>query len=116
MKAFFVKIWKELLERIEDFFVGIWKEVIEWIKKPVAKLKNWVLKTLLPWLVKGWMYIVNILVLMVAYQGFDEKTQPGYSLVIGLWLFIIAFYYIFWKLFGAEVAWKKRREERKNKK
>jgi len=109
------KFAKETWEKVEDFFIGIWDEFLEWIKTPWTKLKNWFLKTALPWIVKGWMYVVNILVLIIAYKGFDEVTQPGYSTVIGLWLFVLAGYYIFWKLFGFDKVWKKRREKRKNK-
>jgi len=110
------KFFKELLERIEDFFVGIWDEFLEWIKAPWTKLKNWFKKTALPWIVKGWMQLVNILVLIVAYAGFDTVTQPGYSTVIGLWLFLLGGYYIFWKLFGFDKVWAKRRKKRKDKK
>jgi len=109
------KFLKELLERAEDFFVGIWDEFLEWVKTPWTKLKNWFLKTALPWIAKGWMQLVNILVLIVAYAGFDEVTQPGYSTVIGLWLFLLGGYYIFWKLFGFNKVWAKRRAKRKKK-
>jgi len=104
---------KKLWEKIEDFFVGLWDEVVEWVKKPWTKLKNWVLKTALPSLYKNWMLIVNFLVLLVAYKGFDVDTQPGYSTVIGLWLFVLIGYFLFWKFFGAEEAFKKRRAKRK---
>jgi hypothetical protein len=109
MKRFF----KDLLERIEDFFIGIWNEFIEWLKSPWTKLKNWFKETALPWIKKGWMQFVNILVLIIAYAGISEVTQPGLSTVVGLWLFVLAAYYIFWKLFGFDKIWKKRRDQRK---
>ena len=68
IKKFIIDIW----ERIEDFVVGTWDEIKEWFKSPWTKFKNWVKKTALPWLLKGWMQLVNILVLIVAYAGFDE--------------------------------------------
>jgi len=102
------KVW----EPIEDFFVGLWKELIEWVKAPWAKFKKWVFETAVPWIKAGWMQIVNMLVLFIAYKGFDEAAQPGYSAAIGIWLFILLGYYIFWKLFGADKVFAKRRAER----
>jgi hypothetical protein len=106
------KVW----EPVEDFFVGLWKEIVEWFKTPWTKFKKWFLETAIPWIKAGWMQVVNMLVLFIAYKGFDEGSQPGYSAVIGLWLFILLGYYIFWKLFGFDKVYKKMREERKNKK
>lgn len=71
------------------------------------KIKKWAKETALPWLKKGWMQLINIIVLIIAYTGFNELTQPGYSFAIGIWLFLLAGYYIFWKLFGAEHLFKK---------
>ena len=97
IKSFLVDVW----ERIEDFFVGTWEEIKEWFKTPWTKFKKW--------------QLVNILVLIIAYAGFDVDAQAGYSTVIGLWLFLLGGYYIFWKLFGFDKVWKKRREKRKKK-
>ena len=77
-------------------------------KKIWDKIKKWAVETALPWLKAGWMQLVNMLVLFIAYKGFDEVAQPGYSTVIGLWLFLLLAYYIFWKLFGAEKMFKKK--------
>jgi hypothetical protein len=74
-------------------------------KKLWEKIKAWWSKTGLPWLKKSWMQIVNILVIGIAYGNTD--TLPGLQTVIGLWLFILLAYYIFWKFFGAEKAFKK---------
>ena len=110
----FVKFLKEKLwEPIEDFFVGLYKEVVEWLKSPWAKFKKWVLETAVPWIKAGWMQIVNMLVLFIAYAGFDEVAQPGFSAAIGLWIFILLGYYIFWKLFGFDKVYNKARGERK---
>jgi hypothetical protein len=112
IKEFFVN----LVQSTEDFFVGIWKEFLEWLDKPWTKLKNWVVETALPWLAKGWYQIVNMLVLFVAYAGFDEVSQPGYSTIIGLWIFVLLGYYIFWKFLGFDKTWEKARKARKKKK
>ena len=77
-------------------------------KKLWEKIKKWAIETALPWLKAGWMQLVNIIVLIIAYAGFDETTEAGYSFVVGFWLFLLASYYIFWKLFGAEKAFKKK--------
>ena len=76
-------------------------------KKLWEKIKKWAIETALPWLKKGWMQLVNIFVLIIAYKGFNELTQPGYSTVVGFWLFLLIVYYIFWKLFGVEKWFKK---------
>jgi hypothetical protein len=112
IKKFFIDIW----ERIEDFFGGLWDEIVEWFQTPWTKFKKWFKETALPWIIKGWMQVVNIIVLFVAYGIIDKVTQPGASTVVGLWLFLLAGYYIFWKLFGFDKVWKKRREKRKAKK
>jgi hypothetical protein len=75
-------------------------------KKLWEKIKAWWKKTGLPWLKKSWMQIVNIIVIGIAYGNTD--TLPGLQTVIGLWLFILLAYYIFWKFFGAEKAFKKK--------
>jgi len=110
------KFVKEQFEKVEDFFVGVWKELIEWLKNPWTKFKNWFLKTAIPWIKAGWMQVVNMLVLFLAYTGFDEVSQPGYSAAIGIWLFILLGYYIFWKLFGFDKVYATMREQRKKKK
>jgi len=107
---------KKLWEKIKDFVVGLWEEVVEWAKNPWAKFKKWILETAVPWIKKGWLQIVNMLVLFIAYKGFDVEGQPGYSTAIGLWIFILLGYYIFWKLFGLDKIWAKKREQRKKKK
>lgn len=75
-------------------------------KKLWEKIKAWWKATALPWLKTSWMQIVNILVIAIAYANTD--TLPGLQTVIGLWLFILLAYYIFWKFFGAEKAFKKK--------
>ena len=55
------------------------------------------------------MQIVNILVVFIAYDKIsDVGTLPGAETIVGLWLFILLAYYIFWKLLGAEKAFKKK--------
>jgi len=106
------KFFKEQIEKVEDFFVGLWNEFIQWLKHPIDKFVNWVVKTVVPWIKKSWMQIVNMIVLFIAYKGFDEVLQPGYSAIIGLWLFLLLAYYIFWKLLGFDKVWKKQNERK----
>lgn len=118
------KIWEtiktfvkeKVLEPAEDFFVGLWNDFLELVAKPWFKIRSWILRTALPWLAKGWYQIVNMLVLFIAYGHIDEVAQPGLSNIVGLWLFILLAYYIFWKLFGFDKVYKKMREDRKKKK
>jgi hypothetical protein len=69
-------------------------------KKLIEKIKAWAVKTALPWLKKSWMQIVNILVVFIGYNALDAK--PFVQTIVGLWLFCLLVYYIFWKLFGLE--------------
>lgn len=101
---------KKLWEKIKNFFVGLGKEIVEWIKSPWQKFKSWINLTVFPWLKKNWMQIVNIIVLIIAYSGFNEVTQPWFSFAVGAWLFVLLVYYIFWKLFGLDKILKKEEE------
>ena len=71
------------------------------------KIKAWWSNTAAPWLKKSWMQIVNIIVIAIGYGATD--SLPGLQTVLGLWLFLLLGYYIFWKLFGAELMFKKKR-------
>ena len=77
-------------------------------KKIWTNIKAFATEKVLPWLKKNWMQIVNFIVILVAYSKVYE--QPGFGgveLILGLCLFIMLGYYIFWKLFGLEKAFKK---------
>lgn len=89
----------------------------EFFEKLWAKIKKWAVETALPWLKKSWMQIVNIIVMFVAYGTLETiGTVPGAETIVGLWLFLLLGYYIFWKLFGFDKVWKKMMEDRKKKK
>jgi len=87
----------------------------EFFKKLWEKIKKWAVETALPWLKKSWMQIVNIIILFVAYGKMDDAQLAGTG-IVGLWLFLLLGYYIFWKLFGFDKVWKKFLEDRKKKK
>ncbi len=78
------------------------------------KIKIWWNKTALPWLKASWMQISNIIIVFVAYNNTD--SLPGTQAIVGLWLFILLGYYIFWKLFGADKVVKAYFEQRKRDK
>jgi hypothetical protein len=105
---------KKLWQKIKDFFVGVWEEIKEWIKAPWQKFKNWIKLTVLPWFKTNWMQIVNLVVLFIAYSGFNEVTQPWFSFAVGIWIFVLLAYYIFWKLFGFDKVIKKQEVKRLN--
>jgi hypothetical protein len=55
---------------------------------------------------KKWgLQIINLLVFFVAYSAIDENSFRG--LLVGLWIFLLLGYYIFWKIAGAESLLKK---------
>ena len=64
------------------------------------KIKKWALTRAVPWLKKSWMQIVNVIVLFTSYGCLNEETLCG--TLVGLWIFVLLGYYIFWKLFGME--------------
>jgi len=82
----------------------------------LEKIKKWAKETALPWLKKEWMQIVNLLILFIVYGVVKESENPGLSAIVGLWLFVLIVYYIFWKLFGAEKVVKSYIKQRKNEK
>jgi hypothetical protein len=94
---------KKLWEKIKTFVLKIW-----------ALIKAWFIKTAVPWLKKNWMQVVNMLVLFIAYHNLD--SMPGLQTIIGLWLFVLIGYYIFWKLLGVDKLWAKIMEDRKKRK
>jgi hypothetical protein len=82
---------KKLLEEIRLFLV----KAVTVYKKVVAFLKKWGLQ------------LINLLVVIVAYDCFDTSRSALADLLVGLWLFALLAYYIFWKLLGAEKLFKK---------
>jgi len=114
-----VKIFQKLIKNklklntMKEFFKKLWEKIKVWIKPIWEKIKAWAKLTALPWLKKSWMQIVNIIVVFIAYTTLDN-LQAGWATVItAIWLFLLLGYYIFWKLFGAEKAFKKKKEESK---
>lgn len=64
------------------------------------KFEIWLITKAYPWLKKSWMEIVNFIMWVVAYGALSTDSTAG--ALVGLWLFLLMGYYIFWKLFGAE--------------
>ncbi len=66
----------------------------------MSKIKEFLKKALAGFLRKWGLQLVNLLVLIVAYMALPSNSWAG--VFVGLWLFLLLAYYIFWKLFGAE--------------
>ena len=92
--------------------MGIWE-----------KIKKWAKETAWPWIKKGAIQIINVIVVLFLYGQLDNMLQGqeihlGFvTTVAGLWAFVLAGYWIFWKLFGADKAvkaliaqWKKKKK------
>lgn len=95
MKELFKRLW----EKIKAFFLKVW-----------TMIKTWATKRALPWLKTNWMQIINIIVLLIAYSKvYDIQVLPGIEALLGVWLFVLFAYYIFWKFFGLEKILKKNR-------
>ena len=65
------------------------------------KIKKWLKETAGPWILKGWLQIVNVLIVFIAYGAMDNAELAGAGLM-GFWAFILLGYWIFWKFFGAD--------------
>jgi len=74
---------------------------MSWIKNLWEKILKWGKTTALPWLLKSWLQIVNVLIVLFAYGKLDDLGSPAAGLV-GFWGFILLAYWIFWKFFGAD--------------
>jgi len=104
---------KKLWERIKAWFVTIW-----------TKIKKWAKETALPWLKQAWLQIVNVIIVFFAYGKLDDilngqEVNVAFAAgLVGLWAFILAAYWIFWKLLGADKVVKafiKQQREKKKK-
>jgi len=75
------------------------------------KIKKWAKETALPWLKKGAIQIINVIVVLFLYGQLDNIVagEPAHTkfalLVAGLWAFVLLGYWIFWKLFGFDKVW-----------
>lgn len=84
------------------------KKILEWIKKVWALFLKWGKETALPWLLKSWLQIVNVLIVLYAYgKLFDgaemfKEFPSGPAALVGFWAFILLAYWIFWKFFGLD--------------
>ena len=90
--------------KINDFF--------NWIKKWTIKgfdlFKDWFKKTAIPFLKTNWMQIVNMIILFIVYDTVSgAEVYPWTETFLGLWLFVLIVYYLFWKLLGAEKLFEK---------
>lgn len=80
------------------------------LTKALAFLKDrFTLAKVLSFFKKWGLHIVNLLVLCGVYNFLDAHFFV--YLVVALWILFLFGYYIFWKLFGAEKAFKKNGEK-----
>jgi len=93
---------------------------MDW-KKIWEKIKKWAKETALPWLKKGAIQIINVLVVLFLYGQLDNMLQ-GEEIKLGLvttiagaWAFVLLGYWIFWKLLGADKVWASLMKQRKKK-
>jgi hypothetical protein len=75
------------------------------MKKLLEKIKTWWNLTAKPWLTKNWLQLINIVILFIAEN--NTETLPLLQAVLGLWLFVIIVYYVFWGFFGVKNFFKK---------
>lgn len=94
------------------------------LKQLWEKIKKWAKETALPWVKKGAIQIINVIVVFFLYGQLDNivSGEPAHAkfalLVAGLWAFVLAGYWLFWKLLGMDKAvlaliaqWKKKHKK-----
>ena len=84
------------MEKVKEFLV----KALAWLKLAWAKVKS-VARKVLRFLKKWWAHIINLIVVAVAYDFYED------SLLVGGWLFILLVYYLFWKILRAETLFEK---------
>ena len=89
-----------MLQKVKDFFLALLRRAQVIISKVVNASKE-VWKFLRKW---GFQ-IINLIVLFVAYDFYSD------SLLVGLWLFLLLAYYLFYKLLGGEKLFEKDDED-----
>ena len=72
-----------------------------WIKKVWALILKWGKETALPWLLKSWIQIINIIIIFIGYVKLSNNGISGAKL-FNFWIFILMAYWIFWKFLGAD--------------
>ena len=93
---------------------------MDW-KKIWEKIKKWAKETALPWLKKGAIQIINVLVVLFLYGQLDNMLQGQeihlglVTTIAGVWGFVLLGYWIFWKLFGFDKVWASLMKQRKKK-
>jgi len=71
-------------------------------------IKAWAVKTALPWLKKGAIQIINVFIVFFGYGKLDDASNGDTAgllfaaFLVGLWAFILAVYWLFWKLLGMD--------------
>lgn len=91
-------------------------------KKIWEKIKKWAKETALPWIKKGAIQIINVIVVLFLYGQLDNMLQGEeiklglVTTIAGLWGFVLLGYWIFWKLFGFDKVWASLMKQRKKKK
>jgi len=94
------------------------------LKQLWEKIKKWAKETALPWVKKGAIQIINVLVMLFLYGQLDnmldgQEIHLGFvTAIAGIWAFVLAGYWLFWKLLGMDKAvialiaqWKKKRKK-----
>ena len=70
------------------------------INKLWEYIQKWWKLTALPWLMKSLLELLNLMILFIVYSNTDDSTYLNAG--VGLWIFVLLGYYIFWKFLGIE--------------
>ena len=98
---------------MKAFVLKIWNIIVTFAKWLWTTIKNWVVKTAWPWIKKSWVQIVNVLVVLYAYDKLGDAVTYNSSFpmwpeaFVGLWAFILIAYWVVWKFFGVDKIVKK---------
>ena len=80
---------KKFWEKVKALGVKIWQLFVAWFKS-----------TALPWLKMKWMRIVDLILFFIVYGVVGSAGLVWLEAIIGLWIFVLLGYYIFWQFLG----------------
>ena len=80
------------------------------MKNLLNSIKAFLINKAWPWIKTNCIQIINFLVIFITYSMVYGKTGLSVvELILGVWLFVLLAYYIFWKLLKVEKMFKSKK-------
>lgn len=93
----------------------LWRKIKTFTSNLQKRFIAWFMSTALPWLKNKWMRIVDLMILFMAYNAFDNAGMSGWATLVAIWIFVLLVYNVFWQFFGAGKAVKALIAQKKKK-